>query len=300
MRSHLLTVLRKKIHAHRTVLIIFACGVFLLVLPIGWTSVVERVSQVFLTPAGRYTLMAVRAVTGDEQDTPSGGALSETQQDRVLASIAARLKELEEENDQLRALRTKLDERIGLLPANVVGFDSLGLASNVIDRGSLSGVRAEAPVIVGVADESAKLAALDPKIMLASGALLGTIAYSPGPYTARVQLITRAGTGFTGWVVRLAGDQGDVEQIAKVKVEGTGKDYLLARMVNGELGPREGDLVILAEPSEFKLPVGLAVGTVAKITPRIDSGQLVDLTIRPYYRQYEVSRVHVLVNITQK
>lgn len=296
----------RKTHAKQVFAVVFGLAVILLIVPIHWTGPVERICQAFLAPAGRYAILAAQTVTRREGPSqgPAGG-LSDEQTRRMVAVLNQRITELERENRKLLSLRRTLDAGFALAPANVVAHDSMGLASVVIDRGagvtsdnkSIGGTAAGDPVLVAVAEGIPAWARVDPKLVLATGALIGRIApYAPGPYTSRAELLPGIDTPFACCILRVDQASQQVHVIVK-NVVVTGKDgtVLVADKVPGEHNVQMGDLVVLTEPQDFNLPISLAVGKVADIQTRTDNRLFVDLTIQPYFTAAELGRVYVLV-----
>jgi len=294
------------LHGRKAFGIIAAAALVLIFVPTTWTGPAERFCQALLAPAGRYTILAAKGVTGQVNHSgPTGGKLTDRQNDRLVAVLGLRISQLERENRNLLALRRTIDTTYAFVPANIVGHDSMALPSIVIDRGAGVGadsgsretIRPNAPVLVGIADEIPSFQTVDPKIVLGSGALVGQIVpYTPGPYTSRVKLITADDKPFPCYILRPDGDGGTVTVVAKdVAVTRNGKNKLLADMVLAEHNVTPGDLVVLARPQQFNLPINLAVGKVEKVKVRTDSTLAVDLTIRPYFTTVELDKVYVLI-----
>jgi len=287
----------KRIRVKKVFAAVVGVALLLLFLPVRWTGPLERVCQALFAPAGRYTILAARAVGGgDEAPGGSAGGLDDGQRERLLTVLNARLVQLEEENRRLLGLREIIDFDYGFVRAHVSQFDSLGLESIVIDRGSFSRIPDGAPVLFALAEQVPGFERVSPQVALATAALVGRIAYSPGPYTARVELLTSTDVYFLGRVVRPGRDNGPPVEITTVQVSWAGNDQLLAAtMVPVTHRIEPGDLVLVAEPHHFKLPVALAVGTVEAVKPRIDSPLHADLSIRPYFQKAQLDTVYVLV-----
>lgn len=286
-----------KVRAKKVFFIILGIALVAIFLPVRWTGPLEMICQPSLSPASRLAILAARTVTDRRRETENDTTqLTDEQAERVLA-LNYYLQELEREYDKLVVLREKVKQT--LIPANVVGFDSFGLESVAIDAGSRENVRADAPVLVGLAEGILKLRSknqrIDARIALASGALIGWIAHSPGPLTARVRLINSSDVLFPVYILHVAEQTGQVAVRAKANVKGAGTKGLIATMVPRNHGVEQGDLVVLAQPEEFKLTVNLAVGKVSKVTVSTDDRQFVDITISPYFKKYDLDYLYVLV-----
>jgi len=294
----------RKLSVRKAYLIVVLAALFSsLFLPIRCTGPLENICQALFAPPGRYTMLAARAVLGGETGSPgTDQSLMNEEQSRRLIAIRAELKKLEKENRELLGLREAIEPKFSLQRAYVVGFDSLGLRSTEITWGHyITDVKEKAPVLVGISEPIAQVSRIDPKIILASGALLGQIAYSPGPYTARVELITSSGVKFPAHIVRADPSGEEAEILTKVPqaVVGSGKDELLAAEVPVKYGVRPGDVVILAQPEEFGLPVALAVGKVAKLKPSTYSSLVNDVVITPFFKIYDLDKVYVLLKSSE-
>ncbi len=300
MRTRHFYVLGKRVSVKGAFAGVLCVALLLLLLPIRWTGPIEKLCQALFAPAGRYTILAARTVTGQakKSDNETKTVLNYDQTQRLIAVVNLKLKELEDQNRTLLSMRKSIDYAYGLLPAKVAQFDSLDLESVVIDKGTFNHVADGAAVLIGIADKAADMSDVDPRIVLATGALVGRIAYPPGPYTARVKLITSADETFRGKIVRSGEHPGQVVLVGSIMVEGTGK-ALAATKVPITYGVRKGDMVVMAEPEKFNLPVDVPVGIVDTVTRRIDSRQHSDLTIIPYFKKVTLDSVYILITTTR-
>jgi cell shape-determining protein MreC len=246
-------------------------------------------------------MLAARAVAGENADAArdsEGAGVNDDQMLRVIGVINTRLRALEEENKKLLALRKTIEPTFSLVPGNVIGFDSLGLNSVEIDVGSEGGVETNSPVLVGIAKDISQFENMDFKVTLGSGALCGWIAYSPGPLTARVKLITSRDVALPAYIVHIDRDPDRVQIRTEVRVEGTGKGGLRATMIPRQHNVEKGDLVILSKPNAVHLPVSLAVGTVSEVKDSTQHPQMVDAVITPYFD--EPNRIYVLISAAEE
>lgn len=301
----------QKRKAQKTVGIVMGVAALVLLLPAGWFAGLDCVLQSLMAPASRLTLLSAEAVSGqrssDEDGLTADGELSDTQTNRLLTVLSLRISQLERENQNLQALRTAIEPQYALLPAQVVGHDSLGLASIAIDKGAgvtlndlaAGGVRPESPVIVAIPSKLTALRNVNPQIVLGCGAFLGTIAPKPGPYVSRVNLVTGFREPFACHVLRLDPNAQQIEIIVSpMSVMGNGKDRLVsdpAVPVPTEKAVEVGDLVVLAKPEAFGLPINMAVGTVEKVRQRTDSPLHADLVIEPFFSRSALDKVYVLI-----
>jgi cell shape-determining protein MreC len=291
--------LYKKLKSKNIFIVLMILSAILIFAPLRWTGPVEKILQAWLAPAGSMTLLAAQKVTGKDDPAQASDAVTDEHIQRMFIALSLRLQELEAENQSLTGIRKALGPESALLPsrvapARVVGFDSLGLSSFEIDRGSFAGVREGLPVLATIPLDVLRDENLDPKLAIAAGTLVGTIAYAPGPYTARVQLISAPKVLFSAYIVRYISGRSKI--IARVILEGTPKgELMIARHVSADKGVEIGDFVIPAEPEKLNLPAPVVLGNVSKVDISTELRQLVDLTIEPMFKKLSLSKVYVLI-----
>jgi hypothetical protein len=288
------------------VMLLSAGAIFL---PTWLTGQVQKVCQAWLAPGGRVALLAARKISprAAAPVEPDGG-LTDPQLRQMLAALSLQLQRLQHENKSLLNIRAALGPRPALVPARVVGFDSLGLPSIEIDRGTEAELEEGQPVLATIPLDVLRTRGLDPQLALAAGTLVGTVEYRPGPYTARVKLITgiRETDKIYGLVVRFVAGEGKTRVLTPygIYLQGTAKgDKLKGRLDNATLqainvpidhGVQPGDFVIPRDPDRLKLPVPLVLGIVEKVVPQTDSSICVTLIIRPLFEKTSLNRVYVL------
>jgi hypothetical protein len=286
------------IKSQNVFIFLMALSAIALLMPIRWTGPVEKLFQAWLAPAGHMTILAAQKAVG----TPatSDGVMTDQHLERMLMALSLRLQELELENRSLLGLREGVGPGGSLVPsrvapAKVVGMDSLGLASVEIDRGTFAGLKEGLPVLAAMPLDILQQANLDPKLAIAAGTLVGRIAYEPGPYTARVELISGPKVTMLAYVVRYVGGRSKV--IARVYVQGTPKGDVMrtAQPVPANHGVEVGDFVIPAEPEKLNLPNPVVLGRVSQVDISTDNRHFVNLAIEPFFRKTRLNRVYVLV-----
>jgi len=273
-------------------MVLSAVAIFL---PQWLTAPTQRVASAWLAPGGRMTILAARAVSGSRaQPIADDGALNEDQTHRMLTSLSLKLQELYAENRSLLGIRNAVGPSPVLIPARVVGYDSLGLPSVEIDRGTDAGVQAGLPVLATLPLDLLQNSQLDPKLTLAAGIIVGTVDFGLGPYASRVKLINASDTHMFAQVIRFV--DGKTQVVApRILLEGVPKkDFLVAKMVKGDRGVTAGDFIVPIDPEKLGLPVPMVLGIVDKVDVRTDSRMLVDLTIKPLFEKVRLDKVYVL------
>jgi hypothetical protein len=277
-------------------------------LPVWLTSPTQRICQAWLAPGGRLMLLAARSVT-PAQAGPAGSEekVTDDQLYRMLTSLSLKLQELQAENQSLLGIRSALGPGPVLVPARVVGFDSLGLPSIEIDRGTDVGLKDGLPVLATIPLDVLQTENLDPKLAISAGVIVGTVDFGLGPYTARVKLITAADVRLYANVVRFT--DGKTQTLARVHLQGSAKgdrmkaqiedETLKAEMVPAKHGVQKGDFLIPEQPDKLNLPVPLVLGVVDNVDLRTDNRMLVDLTIRPLFQKKHLNKVYVLVTAAE-
>jgi cell shape-determining protein MreC len=291
--------LYKKLKSKNVFVVLMVLSGILLFLPIRWTGPTEKILQAWLAPTGSMTLLAAQKIAGEEEPAQNVNAVSDEQIQRMFIALSLRIQELESENRSLMGIRNAVGPEPALQPASVaparvVGFDSLGLSSIEIDKGSFSGVKEGLPVLATIPLNVLQDVNLDPKLAIAAGTLVGTIAFGPGPYTARVELISAPKVHFAAYVVRYI--SGRTKIITSIFVQGTAKGELMtAKYVGANFGIEPGDFVIPSDPSKLNLPAPVVVGKVSKVDISTENRQLVDLTIEPMFKKLILNKVYVLI-----
>ncbi len=257
------------------------------------TGPLEKFIQPWLVPTSRLVFLTGKALLSSKKPIPQ--LTKEKQISRILVSISTKLTDLEKENQKLLKVRTLIGEDYILVPARVVSLDSLGLASIEIDRGLTSKINKNQPVIAFIDESLITEGYLNPELIIASGVLIGQVAYTPGPYTARVKLITAKDMRFIGNVIRYK--SGKFHKLARIRLEGTksGKE-LIARMVPIKHNVASGDLVLLKDYQKFGLPNPILIGFVKDYKIRTDNRLLCDLRILPAFKPSLLDKVYVLVH----
>jgi len=273
-------------------MIVSALAIFL---PSWLTAPAQKVCQAWLAPGGRLTLLAARKIKPSPvQPSDSDGPLTDEQYNRILITLSLKLQELEHENQSLLGIRSAVGPGPVLIPAHVTGFDSLGLPSVEIDRGTDSGLKEGLPVLATIPLDLLRAENIDPKLALAAGMIVGTIDYGLGPYTARVKLVSAMDPkGLFANVVRFV--DGRTEKLCRVRLEGTAKgNKIMAVMVLKTYDIKAGDFVVPEDPQKLNLPVQLVLGRVEKVDTRMDNRMLVDLTVKPLFEKLNLNKVYIL------
>jgi cell shape-determining protein MreC len=269
-------------------------------LPIRWTGSIEKYFQAWLSPAGNMTILAAQKLTG-EKTVSSETCLTDEGALRMQAALSLKLQQLEAENRSLMGLREAIGERGELIPAgvasaNVVGFDSLGLPSVEIDKGTFAGVKEGCPVLAAMPLDLFEVqdTKLDPRLAIAAGMLVGVVAYNPGPLTSRVELISSPKAKLTIYIMRY--EEGRSKIVGRWYAEGTAKGkVLISKDASAKWGVEVGDFVIPEDPAKLNLPNPVVIGRVSKVEPSTDDRHFVDLEIEPFFHKTGLRRVYVLV-----
>jgi cell shape-determining protein MreC len=299
--------LYKKLKSKNVFIGLMILSGILIFIPIRWTGPVEKILQAWLAPTGSVTLLAAQKIAGEEEPAQSQNAVSDDQLQRMFVALSLRLQELESENRSLMGIRNAVGPEPSLVPSRVasvapgrvVGFDSLGLASIEIDRGTFAGVKEGQPVLATIPLNVLQDENLDPKLAIAAGTLVGSIAYGPGPYTSRVQLISAPKVIFSAYVVRYIDGRSKI--ITRVLVNGTPKgETMVATGAGGQFGIEPGDFVVPADPEKLNLPAPVVLGKISKVDINTENRQLVDLTIEPMFKKLALNKVYVLIPNTSK
>jgi cell shape-determining protein MreC len=291
--------LYKKLKSKNVFIVLMVLSGLLLFLPIRWTGPTEKILQAWLAPAGSMTILAAQKVAGEEEPAQNENAVSDEQIQRMFVALSLRIQELESENRSLMGIRNAVGPEPSLLPsrvapARVVGFDSLGLSSIEIDKGSFAGVKEGQPVLATIPLNVLRDENLDPKLAIAAGTLVGTVAYGPGPYTARVELISSPKVLFPAYVVRYISGRSKI--ITTVIVQGTPKgELMISKSAGGNFGIEPGDFIIPSNPEKLNLPTPIIIGKVSKVDISTENRQLIDLTIEPMFKKLALNKVYVLI-----
>ncbi len=296
--------LYKNIKTKNVFIAVMAVSVVAIFLPMWMTAPAQRICQAWLAPGGRLMLLAAKKVTpGHTGATQSEEKVTDDQLYRMLTALSLRLQELQAENQSLRGMRDALGPGPVLVPGRVVGFDSLGLPSIEIDRGTDVGLKEGLPVLATIPLDVLQTENLDPKLAISAGVIVGIVDYGLGPYTARVKLITAADIKLFAHVVRFV--NGKTQTLARVHLQGTAKgdrmkaqvetETMKAEMVPAKHQVEKGDFLIPEQPEKLNLPVPLILGVVDKVELRTDNRMLVDLTVRPLFQKRHLNKIYVLV-----
>ena len=282
----------RRINLRYVFLILMIVSFVVMFFPVRWTGPTEKFCQTWLGPPARLSILAAQGLT--HSTAINNNQLTDEHLLRIFTAISAQLNQLQKQNQELLRLRKIISYKPMLVPARVIGFDSLGLASIEIDRGTFANVKTNLPVLTAIPRTLIGTANIDPKIILAGGTLIGTIAYEPGPYTARVKLMSAYDRKFTAFVVRFENNR--TKTIARIRLEGS-KDgkKMIADMVPIKHKVKVGDFVIPEEYKKFFLPTPMVIGTVTAINIRTDNRLLADLTIQPIIPKTALDRVYVLI-----
>ena len=283
---------RNRLNMRYVFLVLMLLSLISVFLPAHWTGPTEKFCQTWIGPPGRLSILAAQKIKSEKLSSAQSKNLTNEHLKRLLSVISIQLNQLKQQNRQLLKLRKLISEQPTLVPAHVIGFDSLGLASLEIDRGSFAHLQSDLPVIAAVPTELIGTD-INPDVILAAGTLIGTIAYEPGPYTARVKLISSPDRKLTAFVVRFA--NGKSRKIARIRVKGTKKGYMLADMVPLKHKVKVGDFVILQNYKKFLLPSPMTIGIVTKVSIRTDNRLLADLIIKPVISKTALDTIYILV-----
>jgi len=288
------TVLRNLPTKRGVFAILMVAALVMVLLPASLTGSLQRICRAFFAPTGRMMVLAGRAVReglsktdGEQYDHRQQQAL-----ENALAAMGHQLQQLRRENQDLTRLRAVAGLTGKLIPARVVGYDSVGHRESIeLDRGSKSGVAVKQPVVAGVAEDLFRQKRLPAEVLLASCCLIGRVEYAPGPYTTRVRLLTDPAMRLLGKVGRIV--DGQFQTLADVVLEGGGKGRMVATQVQAKSELQVGDLVI-SQAGQLGLPCSLVVGTVQQVRPRSDNRHLKDLIVLPRIDKRQLDKVFVV------
>lgn len=299
MRRRLYSILKrfnKKIRFRHIVISVLLASPIVTFIPPHITGTAEKFLQPWLVPASHLLLLAGRTIINENKNKGSAEE-KEKNISRSILAISIKLAELEKENERLLGIRRIIGKDFIIIPARLVGFDSLGLASIEINKGLTSAIEKDLPVLAEISEELINIG-VDPQLSIASGVLVGRIAYLPGPYTSRVELITSKNISMICNIVRYNGSK--IYKIARIKVEGA-KDAneMIAKMVPTKHNVKVNDLVMLEEYTKFGLPTPVLVGYVDEITIRIDNRLLADLKIKPAFDLRLLDKVYILKSVSK-
>ncbi|MCP4247115.1 MAG: rod shape-determining protein MreC [bacterium] len=268
-----------------------------LLLPTSITGRLMNLVQVLVPVQDGMTRAANRAddaLAGDAADVPAADHQQLARQAEALrhrvASMSARIAELEQSNRDLTAIRRRgLGSRGTLIPARVVADDLLGWReSGLIDAGTLRGVRRGAAVASGWFSIDAGAAdGLDNGLaVLSAEVLVGWIEHA-GTHTARVKRLSDPESAMAVTIGRFD-EQGFSAVGGAAPVEfwlrGTGGGRLEVievdhRYVEGdEPAVMPGDWVVTV-PGDPRLPAALTIGSIDEIRRDPDNGLLYDLSV---------------------
>jgi cell shape-determining protein MreC len=288
----------KNVKSQNVFIVLMILSAITMFLPIRWTGSLEKYFQAWLSPAGHMTILAAQKLTG-EQTVGNNTCLTDEGALRMQAALSLKLQELEAENRSLMGLRGAMGERGSLLPAgvataNVVGFDSMGLPSVEIDKGTFAGVKEGCAVLAAMPLDLFQETNLDPRLAIAAGMLVGVVAYHPGPLTSRVELISAPNAKVTVFIMRF--ENGRSKIIARGYGEGTAKGKeIVVKNVPASHEVEVGDFVVPADPEKLNLPNPVVIGRVTRIDPSTDDRHFINLTIEPFFHKTGLRRVYVLI-----
>ncbi len=282
----------QKLESRQIVLLLLVLSAIFVICPVAWTGPFEKFFQAWLAPSARLSILAGQQIAGDTNKNESE-KLNDEHLRRLFTSISFRIQELEEQNRQLMGIRHQIGNKSVLVPARLIGFDSLGLASIEVNRGSSAKIQADMPVLASIPRELLNTINLSPEVALSGGVVIGKIAYSPGPYTARVKLISSPDAKFTGLVLRY--ENGKTKTIARVRIEGTRKQSrMIAKMVPIKHGVKPGDIIVPENPKSLRLPCPMVIGIVDSVKIRTDNRLLANLNIKPAFDTTHLNRIYIL------
>jgi cell shape-determining protein MreC len=211
-----------------------------------------------------------------------------------VVSQQARIESLERQVVDLAGLRD-LHMPGRLIPARVVAPDALAWReSQLIDAGSLRGVRRDAAVVsnyfaVSLGTEHGAQPGL---AVLTAECFVGTIDLA-GTHTARVRLVSDPTTRMPVTVAR--GELGTLD--AEFWLVGTGGDRARVADVDHRY-VREGGIAlgdqVLTTPRDDRLPVPMVIGTIAEMAPDQDNPLLYVLDVKLAVDPNRLTRVYVV------
>lgn len=281
------------------------CSVVGLLLPTSVTGRLMNLFQVLVplqTAANRGAEAMGTAIGGSDEPELSPAELEQVvAQNEALrhtvASLQLALDELEEANWELAGIRDR-GMPGKLIPGQVVAPDVLAWReSQLIDAGTLQGVRRNAAVIsnhfaisLGT-DEGVRSG----QAVLAAEVFVGTVEVA-GTHTARVKLVSDPTTRMA---VLIARDQGEtfLPLDAEFWLVGTGEGHARIEDVDHRYVNRGqievGDWVLTVHGDE-RLPISMVVGTIRSVTPDRDNPLLYILDVKPAIDADRLRRVYVV------
>lgn len=219
-----------------------------------------------------------------------------------VASMGARITELEERNTELSGIRRRGFVGGRLIHARIVASDSLPWReSRLLDEGTLAGVRPGDRVISDLfvaAGESEGVA--DGMSILAGETLLGEIT-DASTHTARVLLLTDPAS--RPRLVRIArlGSDGLTFCSADFLLRGLGKGRMQISGVSHRFVERQeikvGDLV-LSSDADDRLPLQVVVGSIKAIFADDNNAVLFNVWVEPVADLMKLKRVFVVDTLT--
>ncbi len=215
-----------------------------------------------------------------------------------LASMSARIADVQERNEELSGIRTRGFEGGRLIHAKIVAADSLPWRdSRLLDQGTLVGVGHRDTVIshffVTVGEDDG---VLDGMSILSGETLLGEIT-DVSTHTSRVLLVTdpaarprlvqigrHASEKFTfvpaDFMLRGVGGN-------RMEVQGVSHRFIDQKTI--EVGD-----TVMTSASDDRLPVQVVIGKVVDIRPDDDNGVLYDLVVEPLVDATKLKRAYVV------
>lgn len=279
-----------------------------LLLPPRWTNPLKHVAQLLVPPQDFFFSTGHRLSRSMSNEEGARPASADSASDGLgTAALAAELRQLQDENARLRALRDGgLSPEVPLLPARIVAWDvAAGRDSLLVARGSTRGVTSH--------DWAASRLLIDQG--LASGLAAGQVALGPqsligrvelvSPYMARIQLFcdvdaprleVRIGSLVGGRLefvdypcsLRGAGN-------GAMLIEGVEYRYVEGAVPaeGGRRRIRVGDLVFSA-PGQLGLRAPVLVGRVTSTSENPRKRLVYDVHVEPIARLDELREVYII------
>lgn len=296
------------------ILLMLASLASLFLLPRSWSDALKHAGQL-LVPAQDATYKAAH-LAGEslsELDASTPPAVVELQGvQHELASQAAAMEQLREENARLRGMREALlPPSVPLLPAKVVARDIVAWRDTVlVERGSSRGVRYRDWVASRFfVDHGFTQGVSEKQAVIAREGLLGRVE-QVSPYMARVQLFSDVDSPRLEVRVGAATSGGKFEFVdypcslcgqgrGRMAIEDVPYQYVQesSEPTSGPAAPHRrisvGDLV-LSEPGQMGLPEPLVVGRIVELQENPRKRLVYTLIVEPVVELGRVREVFVI------
>jgi len=283
-----------------------------LLLPPRWTDPAKHVAQLLVPPQDLLYGAAHRAARSLDRLEPStdGDSAEQLAEARLeLASLSARLQQLQAENEMLRAVRAvSLPPAIPILPAKIVARDVAAWRDSIIvARGSSRGASWHDWVSARFfVDKGHTSNVAEGQPVLARQALIGRVE-QVSPYVSRVQLLTDVDAPRIE--VRIGSGSGAAMQFVDYpcSIRGGGRQTMLIEGVDyryieaastpsredGRRRIQPGDLVF-SSPGQLGLPGPMLIGKVSRLEEDPKKRLVYNLIVEPMVKLDDLREVYLI------